>query len=119
TPYAANYAHANLLSYSVDVALAKGKSASAVHLSNVLWHGWVICAVYLLALTIRANVAMASIAAGLFMLHPAHVEVVAWISSRKDLVATGFAAISMACYLKYRSSRRQEAHSERKTDQSL
>jgi len=30
------------------------------------------------------------------------VEVVAWISSRKDLVATGFAALSMACYLVYR-----------------
>ena len=117
--YAANYAPANLLSYSVDVALAKGKSAPAVHLSNVLWHGWVVCAVYLLALTIRRNVMMASIAAGLFMLHPAHVEVVAWISSRKDLVATGFAAISMACYLKYRSSRREEADSKKTRDKTL
>jgi hypothetical protein len=114
-PYAANYAPANLLSYSVDVALAKGKSASAVHLSNVLWHGWVISAVYLLALTIRPNVIMASIAAGLFMLHPAHVEVVAWISSRKDLVATSFAAISMACYLRYRRRENEEGRTVKNT----
>src|SRR6266436_5608519 len=55
-PYAANYAPANILSYALDVALAGGKKASAVHLSNVLWHGWVVCMVYLLAFTIRAEV---------------------------------------------------------------
>src|SRR5256885_13518770 len=45
-PYQANYAPANLLSYSVDVAVAQGKSAPAIHLSNVLWHGAVVLAVY-------------------------------------------------------------------------
>src|SRR5437016_4905518 len=47
-PYFANYAPAHLLSYSLDVALAGKKSAFAFHLSNVLWHGWAVCAVYLL-----------------------------------------------------------------------
>ena len=102
TPYTANYAPANLFSYALDVALARGKSAAAIHLSNVLWHGWVVCTVYLLAFTLRPRVSTAAAAAGLFLLHPAHVEVVAWISSRKDLVATGFAALSMAAYLLYR-----------------
>src|SRR6266404_3764777 len=101
-PYAANYAPANILSYALDVALAGGKKASAVHLSNVLWQGWVVCMVYLLAFTIRAEVLTAAAAVVLFMLNPGHVEVVAWISSRKDLVATGFAALSMACYLLWR-----------------
>jgi hypothetical protein len=31
------------------------------------------------------------------------VEVVAWLSSRKDLVATAFALVCMTCYLRYRS----------------
>jgi hypothetical protein len=101
-PYSANYAPANLLSYALDVALAKGKSAAAIHLSNVLWHGFVACMVYLLAFTIRPRILPAAAAAGLFLLHPAHVEVVAWISSRKDLVATSFAVLSMAAYLQYR-----------------
>jgi hypothetical protein len=101
-PYAANYAPANLLSYALDVTLAKGKSATAIHVSNVLWHGFVVCMVYVLAFTLRPRVLTAAAAALLFLLHPAHVEVVAWISSRKDLVATGFAALAMAAYLLYR-----------------
>jgi hypothetical protein len=102
TPYSANYAPVNLLTYAMDVALAKGKSSAAIHLSNVLWHGWVVCTVYLLAFIIRPRILHAAAAALLFLLHPAHVEVVAWISSRKDLVATSFAALSMAAYLVYR-----------------
>jgi Tetratricopeptide repeat len=98
-PYFANYAPANLLSYALDVAIAGGKKASAIHLSNVLWHGWVVCTVYLLAFILRGEIITAIAAALLFMLHPAHVEVVAWISSRKDLVATAFAVLSMACYV--------------------
>src|SRR5882757_5202205 len=98
-PYAANYAPANLLSYALDVAIAGGKKASAIHLSNVMWHGLVVCAVYLLAFTLRGEIITAIAAALLFLLHPAHVEVVAWISSRKDLVATAFAVLSMTCYV--------------------
>jgi len=107
-PYFANYAPANLLSYSLDVALAGRKSDFVFHLSNVLWHGLTVCAVYLLALAIRAEICLAATAALLFMLHPAHVEVVAWISSRKDLVATTFAVLAMTCYLLYR--RRSRGH---------
>ncbi len=102
TPYSANYAPLNLLSYALDVAVAKGKNAAATHLSNVLWHGFVVCMAYLLAFTLRPRVLPAAAAATLFLLHPAHVEVVAWVSSRKDLVATGFAVLAMAAYLRYR-----------------
>src|SRR4051812_29009569 len=102
TPYFANYAPANLLSYSLDVALAGGKVASSMHLSNVMWHGWVVCMVYLLALAMSGETLAGTAAACLFLFHPAHVEVVAWLSSRKDLVATGFAVLSMTCYLFWR-----------------
>jgi hypothetical protein len=104
-PYQANYAPANLLSYSVDVALAHGKSPRAIHLSNVLWHGFVVLTVYLLAFILRGEIITATAAALLFLVHPAHVEVVAWISSRKDLVATGFAVLSMAGYILWRRQR--------------
>jgi protein O-mannosyl-transferase len=98
-PYAANYAPLNLFSYAVDGAIAGGRSATACHVSNVLWYGGVVITVYLLAYTLRARAGAAAAAALLFLLHPAHVEVVAWISSRKDLVATGFATLSMTGYL--------------------
>ena len=98
-PYAANYAPANLLSYALDIAIAGGKKPSAIHLSNIIWHGLVVCAVYLLAFTLRGELITAIAAALLFMFHPSHVEVVAWISSRKDLVATAFCVLSMSCYV--------------------
>jgi len=102
-PYFANYSPAQLLSYALDAALAGGtQNAFAFHLSNVLWHGIVALMVYLFAYTIRAEVLTAAAAAMLFTLHPAHVEVVAWISSRKDLVATAFGVLTMTCYLLYR-----------------
>ena len=108
-PYFANYAPVNILSYALDLALAGGKNPFAVHLSNLAWNGWVACMVYLLAFTIWPRVAVAAAAAFLFLLHPAHVEVAAWISCRKDLIATGFAALSMTCYLLYHRDSRHRA----------
>ena len=61
-PYFANYAPANILSYAVDIALAGGKSPFAIHLSNVLWNGWAVCMVYLLAFTLRAEILTAAAA---------------------------------------------------------
>jgi Flp pilus assembly protein TadD len=38
-------------------------------------------------------------AAALFALHPLHVEVVAWVSERKELLSTGFALTSAIAYV--------------------
>ena len=100
--YQANYAPANLLSYSLDVALDHGKNPRAIHLSNLLWYCFVVVGVYLLGLSLHRQILAAAAAALLFVLHPAHVEVVAWISSRKDLLATGFAVLSATSYLMWR-----------------
>ena len=118
TPYAANYAPANLLSYALDVTLAGNKSARAVHLSSMLWHGFTVCMVYLLAWVIRRDVLMAGCAATLFLLHPTHVEVVAWISSRKDLVATSFAVLAASCYLLYRRAAQRRSSSQSQKESS-
>jgi len=39
--------------------------------------------------------------AALFALHPLHVESVAWVSERKDVLSTTFVLASMVCYVKY------------------
>ena len=56
TPYTANYAPANLLELRAGRGAGQGQERAAIHLSNVLWHGWVVCMVYLLAFTIRPRV---------------------------------------------------------------
>lgn len=98
-PWFDNYAPLHLLSYALDILLAGGKHAWALHLSNVLWHAWAAGMVYFLAWTVRPARWLPLVAGLLFVAHPAHVEVVAWISSRKDLLAGGFGALAMAAYL--------------------
>jgi len=101
TPYFVNYSPLHLLSYMLDYALA-GLNAFAFHLSSNIWAGLVAGFVFLVALALTGRETVAIAAAALFVLHPAHVEAIAWISSRKDLVAAAFALPSLLAYLCYR-----------------
>ena len=101
SPYYLNYSPLHLLSYALDYAVA-GLNAYAFHLSSNLWAGVVAGFVYLVALTLTQQRITAVIAALLFIVHPAHVEAVAWISNRKDLVAAAFVLPCVLAYLKYR-----------------
>lgn len=100
-PYFANYSPLHLLSYMLDYAVA-GVNPFAFHLSSNIWGGVAAGLVFLvaLALTQRRIVAIAS--AVLFVFYPVHVEAIAWIASRKDLVAAAFALPSFLTYLRYR-----------------
>ncbi len=101
SPYYLNYSPLHLLSYALDYAVG-GLSAFAFHLSSNLWAGVVAGFVYLFALALTQQRLTAIVAALLFVVHPAHVEAVAWISSRKDLVAAAFVLPCVLAYLKYR-----------------
>ena len=101
TPDFANYSPVHLLSYLLDHTIA-GLNPFAYHLSSNIWAGVVAGCVFLVALALTGRRMMAIAAAALFMVHPAHVEVIAWISSRKDLVAAVFTLLSFLAYLCYR-----------------
>jgi uncharacterized membrane protein (UPF0136 family) len=90
-----------LLSYALDYAVG-GLNAYAFHLSSNLCAGVVAGFVYLVALALTQQRITAVVTAFLFVVHPAHVEAVAWISSRKDLVAAAFVLPCVLTYLKYR-----------------
>ena len=99
--YYLNYSPLHLFSYMLDHAIA-GLNAYAFHLSSNLWAGIVVGFVYLVALALTQHRLTAIAAAMLFVVHPVHVEAVAWISSRKDLVAVAFVLPGFLVYLKYR-----------------
>jgi tetratricopeptide (TPR) repeat protein len=50
-----------------------------------------------------------AVVAGLFALHPLHVESVAWISERKDVLSTFFLFLTIGAYVLYARARSQEA----------
>ena len=45
--------------------------------------------------------AAGALVAGLFALHPLHVESVAWVSERKDVLSTLFGLLTIAAYVRY------------------
>lgn len=105
TPYFANYSPAHLLSYMLDHSLG-GLDPVAFHASNSVWGAAVAVLVYVVARMLTRSFWAAAIAGALFVVHPAHVEAIAWISSRKDLVAAAFALLAMVFHFaRYRVRR--------------
>jgi tetratricopeptide (TPR) repeat protein len=101
TPHFANYSPVHLLSYLLDHTIA-GLNPFAYHLSSNIWAGVVAGCVFLVALALTGRRMIAVAAAALFVVHPAHVEAIAWISNRKDIIAAAFTLPSFLAYLCYR-----------------
>jgi hypothetical protein len=100
-PWFANYSPLHILSYLLDHA-AFGLDPHGFHLSSNLWAALISGLVYLVALGLAGDRRVALASGVLFAVHPAHVEAVAWISSRKDLVSTAFALPAILAWLHYR-----------------
>ena len=102
-PYFLNYLPLHLLSYMLDHALW-GLKAGGYHLSSVLFHA--VNSVLCLAVVRRmgGSRTVAAVAGLLFAVHPCHVEAVAWVSSRKDVLSTTFMLLSLLFYLGCRSA---------------
>ncbi|HET9251007.1 MAG TPA: tetratricopeptide repeat protein [Candidatus Eisenbacteria bacterium] len=97
-PYFANYLPLHLVSYMLDYTLW-GLSPFGFHLQSVLLHA--INAVLALWVVRRlfGSLALASIAAILYAVHPSQVEAIAWVSIRKDLLSTAFLLLTLLFYL--------------------
>lgn len=100
-PYFANYSPLHLLSYMIDYSIG-GPDPYIFHLSSNIWAGIVSGFVFLVALAFTRNYIISVGSAVLFIVHPVHVEAIAWIASRKDLVAAAFILPSLLAYMRYR-----------------
>ncbi|HUE16619.1 MAG TPA: tetratricopeptide repeat protein [Planctomycetaceae bacterium] len=92
------------LSLMVDTTVF-GRHPGGYHVTNVLLH--VANTVLLLAFLARAtgNQLRSACVAALFALHPLHVESVAWITERKDVLSTLFGLLSLLAYVSYAKHR--------------
>ena len=90
-----------LLSYSLEYRFFK-LNPFIYHLDNVILHILNSLLVFYLILLLSENVSVSFVSALLFGVHPLHVESVAWVSERKDVLSTFFFLLTVICYLKYR-----------------
>lgn len=88
------------LSHMLDAELW-GDWAGGHHLTNVGWHIGNSLLVFLLFRRLSAALCPSLLVAALFALHPLHVESVAWVSERKDVVSAFFVLAALNAYLSY------------------
>ena len=103
--YAGNWHPLTWLSHMLDVQLY-GLNPGGHHLMNVLLH--TINGLLLFWVLHRMTGAMRKsvFVAALFALHPLHVESVAWVSERKDVLSTFFWLLTMGAYFTYVKKRK-------------
>src|SRR6202167_1037861 len=100
TGYAVNWHPLTWLSHMLDVQLY-GLDPGLHHLTNLLFH--IVNTLLLFGLLHRMTRALgrSAFVAGLFAVHPLHVESVAWVAERKDVLSTLFWMLTLWAYQEY------------------
>lgn len=98
--YAANWHPLIWLSLMLDAELF-GFWAGGFHLTNVLLHALNSLLVFGLFSRLTNQPARSFMVAALFAIHPLHVESVAWVTERKDVLSTLFALLSLNAYVRF------------------
>ena len=90
----ANYAPVHLVSHALEVA-AFGDQTLGYHVVNVVLHALASVALVLLLARLGLPLQAATAGGALFLLHPANVEVVAWIFQLKTILALLFSLLAL------------------------
>ena len=100
TMAASNWHPLTWLSHMVDCGMF-GLNPAGPHVVNVLIHAANVALLFTLLLRLTNKLWPSAFIAALFAWHPLHVESVAWISERKDVLSTFFALLAMLNYTRY------------------
>jgi tetratricopeptide (TPR) repeat protein len=88
------------ISHMVDWKLY-GKDPAAHHMTNVCLHAANAVLLFLLLLYMTGFLGRSAMVAFLFAVHPAHVESVAWLAERKDVLCAFFWLATLLAYAWY------------------
>jgi len=100
TTHASNWHPVVWLSHMADCSLF-GMFAGGHHLMNVLLHTLNSVLLFLLLNRLTKGAWRSAVVAALFAWHPLHVESVAWVSERKDLLSALFWIATIWAYARY------------------
>jgi protein O-mannosyl-transferase len=122
--HASNWHPLTWLSHMLDCQLF-GQKAGAQHLVSVGFHVANTLLLFLLLRRMTRSRWRSAMVGALFALHPLHVESVAWVSERKDVLSAFFFLLTVGAYVRYTECRMQNAecritqHAIRNTDDRL
>lgn len=100
TWHASNWHPLTWLSHMLDASLF-GPNPGAQHFVNALFHAANAVLLFLLLFRTTNKLWPAAFVAALFAWHPLHVESVAWISERKDVLSAFFGLLALLAYVRY------------------
>jgi Flp pilus assembly protein TadD len=100
TQYASNWHPLTWLSLMLDANLS-GPGPAGPHFTNLLLHAANTVLLFLLLQQCTAAIWRSAMVAALFALHPLHVESVAWVAERKDVLSAFFGLLALLFYTSY------------------
>ncbi len=108
--YSSNWHPVTWLSHMLDSQIYGAKPAGH-HVTNLIFH--TLNSLLLFGLLLRMTGALwrSAMVAALFALHPLHVESVAWVSERKDVLCTCFGLLCLWAYVRYAQAGNRPARS--------
>ncbi len=98
--YSSNWHPLTWISHQLDVSLF-GPNAAGHHAVNVLLHSANSVILFLFLRQLTGAFWRSAVVAAVFAVHPVHVESVAWISERKDVLSTLFWLLSSTFYVRW------------------
>ncbi len=100
TLHASNWHPLTWLSHMLDVQLF-GLDPGPHHLVNVAFHAANAALLFLVLVRMTGARGRSAFVAVLFAVHPLHVESVAWVAERKDVLSTFFGLLALGAYVRY------------------
>jgi Flp pilus assembly protein TadD len=101
--YSANWHPVTWISHMIDVQWF-GLDAGKHHRTSVILHAGNVILLFLLLVRMTGAAWRSAFVAALFAVHPLHVESVAWIAERKDVLSTLFWLLTTLAWLRWIAS---------------
>jgi len=98
--HASNWHPLTWLSHMLDCQIY-GMNPGRHHMTNVLFHILNTLLLFLVFKRMTGGLWQSGFVAALFALHPLHVESVAWVAERKDVLSTFFLMLTLWSYTRY------------------
>ena len=100
TGHASNWHPLTWLSHMLDCQLFE-LNAGAHHLTSLLFHTANTLLLFIVLTRMTGGLWASGFVAAVFGLHPLHIESVAWVAERKDVLSTFFWLLTMLAYVHY------------------